>query len=94
MSGRQADLGVAAWGRRTGGETDCYPYENVARTPMTVNQWKFAGCQLPVVPGGPTFPRRQKLKKIHVQNYLWEKTKKMALSKSLYDHLFWNGGQL
>ena len=31
---RQAGLGVGTRGRRAGGETGCYPYENVARTPM------------------------------------------------------------
>ena len=34
QGGRQAGLRVAARGCRAGGETACYPYENVARTPM------------------------------------------------------------
>ena len=34
QAGLSAALRVAARGRRAGVETGCYPYENVARTPM------------------------------------------------------------
>ena len=35
--GREAGLRVAARGHTAGGETGCYPYENVVHTPMAPN---------------------------------------------------------
>ena len=46
-----ADRKVATRGHRAGGETGCYPYENVAHTPMS-SVWEefFPVIQDPVSP--------------------------------------------